>query len=211
MTRSEKPAKSPWQRTGVVVAVITTVGGIVIALITVIGANLIDNSGPQAPPATAPPATTSPTVVPTTRATTTTEIPLQDTQMLITDEIAADPNHPFKRGYVFCCDKKFVIFWDSKDGKPVWLSSTESGKGELYVDDAIHLTVTSGGRIREKTWDTSNHCSAKGNALPPPIDIRPYLESGKKNVIEIELIDLCEPIYESRAIYLVGRFARLSS
>jgi hypothetical protein len=91
------------------------------------------------------------------------------------------------------------IYWDSKGGKPALLSSIENGKGQIYVDDEIRLTVTSGGTIHEKTWDLSNDCNGKGNILPPPIDIRPYLRSGKKNVIKIELVDLCESSNENRA------------
>lgn len=176
---------------------ITAVGVLVAAFGIIPGyLALRPDGGPSSPATTVPLTTTTLPVTTTTRTVTT----LGPTGRSITQITELIPDKPSASTGVFF-SKSLTINWR---GGSVVLSGTSDGRGRIYVDDGIRLTVRSGNAEISDIIDLSDNCRNFDNRSPP-IDISKYLKPGK-NVLEIALISRCPPVQGSSDLRLVGRF-----
>lgn len=134
---------------------------------------------------------------------TTTLPPIGHSVAFITDIIPQEEIPDSPEAVVFF-RKTLSIDWR---GGSVSLSRTSDGRGRLYVDDGIRISVSSGDTQNNDVIDLSDNCKKKHN-YSQPIDISRYLKEGR-NVLEIELISKCPPGQGSSEIRLVGSYRLL--
>jgi hypothetical protein len=147
--------------------------------------------------------TSSPAITAIAAHSPTTQAPYDKSSFLITDTNQTKSSD--RVGEVFF-HTSFSIAWR---GGSVVLSGSDSGKGTIYVDDAISLTVRSATTraVHSHIYDLSGKNCTYSREISKPIDITPYLRPGD-NRIDIKLVNKCAPVEESGPIYLVGAFAK---
>ncbi|MDX2248006.1 MAG: TcdA/TcdB pore-forming domain-containing protein [Bacteroidia bacterium] len=118
--------------------------------------------------------------------------------------ISLSPAHLGKSDVTFPLPMTFYsneVSFNYRGGK-VMLSSTLDGKGQIYVDDMISLTITrpDGSRVSYSFDYSHGNC---GRIIPePPVDISTKFQVGI-NTVKIQLIDLYYNSQGSSPFYLV--------
>lgn len=117
-------------------------------------------------------------------------------------------NRPTEQGAEFLWEC-FVVEYR---GGRVLLSSSCDGTGEIWVDDAISISVSdTKGYAKTRTIDFSSGCQRPITPLPP-LDLSDLFTNGT-NFIQIRLFDICGTVVGSSPLFLVlesgGKCTRL--
>ncbi|MBN1303970.1 MAG: hypothetical protein JXA13_06005 [Anaerolineales bacterium] len=90
----------------------------------------------------------------------------------------------------------------SYNGGQVLLAGAENGINQIFIDDALRISIvhpdaSQGEFYFDVTWDCQYHRYPAG-----PFDLTSYFKPGK-NLVHVELIDMCPSGWGTDGIYLV--------